>query len=264
MGGRKGGGVNSKVQAANEKKAANKASKDAEAARLREQQSALEWSEGSNQRSMAKKELASQKADEALRRKREKEALLQEEEAALGNDKTKKAVGSGMKAKQQAKKNKGRKKNDLSFLEDQLVSAADKKAIQKKREERLKKEAEEKKQKEKILQKEQELQNMDPLLKNTNDMLGNLDLDSGRNANIQRGIDFDASGVEGALQALGGSGASKDEHPEKRMKALHKAFEEKMMPQMKQDYPGLKMSQYKEKIFNIWKKSPENPMNMNI
>lgn len=263
MGGRKGGGVNSKVQAANEKKAANKAAKDAEATRLREQQSASEWSVGSNQRSMAKKELASQKADEALRRKREKEALLQEEEAALGNDKTKKALGSGMKVKQ-AKKNKGRKKNDLSFLEDELVSAADKKAKQKKRDERLKKEAEEKKQKEKILKKEQELQNLDPLLKNTNDMLGNLDLDSGRNANIQRGIDFDASGVEGALQALGGSGASKDEHPEKRMKALHKAFEEKMMPQMKQDYPGLKMSQYKEKIFNIWKKSPENPMNMNI
>ena len=33
------------------------------------------------------------------------------------------------------------------------------------------------------------------------------------------------------------------------------------MPQVKEDYPGLKLSQYKEKIFQLWKKSPENPAN---
>ena len=59
-----------------------------------------------------------------------------------------------------------------------------------------------------------------------------------------------------------GSGAVvEDEHPEKRMKALHKAFVAKMMPQMKDDFPGLRKTQYEEKIFQLWKKSPENPMN---
>ena len=45
------------------------------------------------------------------------------------------------------------------------------------------------------------------------------------------------------------------------MKALHMAFEERMMPEMKEQYPGLRKSQYKEKIFQLWKKSAENPMN---
>eukprot|EP00536_Pseudo-nitzschia_multiseries_P009044 jgi/Psemu1/306262/fgenesh1_kg.245_\ len=44
-------------------------------------------------------------------------------------------------------------------------------------------------------------------------------------------------------------------------KGLFKAYEERMMPEVKQDYPGLKLSQYKEKIFQMWKKSPENPAN---
>ncbi len=28
---------------------------------------------------------------------------------------------------------------------------------------------------------------------------------------------------------------------------------------MKEDYPGMKLSQYKDRIFEAWKKSPENP-----
>jgi hypothetical protein len=34
-----------------------------------------------------------------------------------------------------------------------------------------------------------------------------------------------------------------------------------MLPQIKQDFPGLKLSQYKQKLFDLWKKSPENPLN---
>lgn len=30
---------------------------------------------------------------------------------------------------------------------------------------------------------------------------------------------------------------------------------------MKEDLPGLKLSQYKDRIFEMWKKSPENPAN---
>ena len=30
---------------------------------------------------------------------------------------------------------------------------------------------------------------------------------------------------------------------------------------MKSDHPGLKLSQYKERIFELWKLAPENPKN---
>lgn len=68
-------------------------------------------------------------------------------------------------------------------------------------------------------------------------------------------------GITEALSALSTAapGANDDAHPEKRQKALHKAYVDKMMPVVKQDFPGLRMTQYQEKIFDMWKTSPENP-----
>jgi hypothetical protein len=51
-----------------------------------------------------------------------------------------------------------------------------------------------------------------------------------------------------------------DIHPEKRMKALHAAFEERRMRELVSEKPNLKRSQYKDMIFREWLKSPENPM----
>jgi hypothetical protein len=34
-----------------------------------------------------------------------------------------------------------------------------------------------------------------------------------------------------------------------------------MLPQVREDYPGLKLSQCKQKCFDLWKKSPDNPKN---
>jgi murein DD-endopeptidase MepM/ murein hydrolase activator NlpD len=69
-----------------------------------------------------------------------------------------------------------------------------------------------------------------------------------------------ATGLENAIDALavGGAGAE-DQHPEKRLKALYNAFFERNLPEMKESHPGLKLSQYKERIFEMWKTSPENP-----
>jgi hypothetical protein len=44
-------------------------------------------------------------------------------------------------------------------------------------------------------------------------------------------------------------------------KALFAAYTEQMLPMLKQDLPGLKLSQYKERIFDMWQKAPENPRN---
>mmetsp|Transcript_11382 Transcript_11382/g.27447 ORF Transcript_11382/g.27447 Transcript_11382/m.27447 type:complete len:91 (+) Transcript_11382:522-794(+) len=66
-----------------------------------------------------------------------------------------------------------------------------------------------------------------------------------------------AGGIDSALSALDVSGATN----EPTRKALYKAFEERKMVELKSELPGLKMSQYKDKIFSLWKKSPENPAN---
>jgi hypothetical protein len=73
----------------------------------------------------------------------------------------------------------------------------------------------------------------------------------------------DASGIDGALVALKLTetpAEAGDLHPEKRVKALHKAYEERRMVELKVEFPGLKLSQLKEKIFKEWQKAPENPL----
>jgi hypothetical protein len=45
------------------------------------------------------------------------------------------------------------------------------------------------------------------------------------------------------------------------LQALYNAYYERQLPIMKEDLPGLKLSQYKDRIFEAWKKSSENPAN---
>ena len=86
----------------------------------------------------------------------------------------------------------------------------------------------------------------------------------------ERSVDsYAASGVENALDLLSlaakGSGAANtdkaDRHPERRMKSAYAEFEEREMPILKQENPGLRLSQLKQMLQKKWKKSEENPMN---
>lgn len=52
-----------------------------------------------------------------------------------------------------------------------------------------------------------------------------------------------------------------DRHPERRMKAAFLAFEERMMPILKQQNPTLRLSQLKQLLRKEWMKSTENPIN---
>ena len=45
------------------------------------------------------------------------------------------------------------------------------------------------------------------------------------------------------------------------MKAAFKEFEEREIARLKEENPGLKLSQLKERAFQAWQKSPENPTN---
>jgi Coiled-coil domain-containing protein 124 /Oxs1 len=166
---------------------------------------------------------------------------LAQEEAALG-------PGGKPKPSSNIKKAKGGKKDDLSLL---LVVAAEKTSRQKKQAEL------EKKRKEELAAQERaakEKQALDPLLQNTNLMLEGA---VGREGNVQA-MEETLSGLDGALQTLNISVPGGDV---KGQRALHLAFEEKMLPIVKAEYPSLRLSQYKEKIFTMWKKSPENPQN---
>ncbi|KAJ3186589.1 hypothetical protein HDU85_007409 [Gaertneriomyces sp. JEL0708] len=79
--------------------------------------------------------------------------------------------------------------------------------------------------------------------------------------------EYAASGLDAALHLLdltATSGKQQDKlerHPEKRMKSAWAAFEEREMPRIKAENPGLRLSQYKQMLQKMWKKSPENPMN---
>ncbi|PNW73363.1 hypothetical protein CHLRE_14g629500v5 [Chlamydomonas reinhardtii] len=80
--------------------------------------------------------------------------------------------------------------------------------------------------------------------------------------NINRGIEgVDARGVDAALKVLTVKEEEQEKHPEKRMKAAWKAYEERMLPQLKEEKPGLKMSQYKDMLWKTWQKAPDNPLN---
>lgn len=87
------------------------------------------------------------------------------------------------------------------------------------------------------------------------------------NTNHVRNNDPDAlsaSGIDDALAILdiAARGEAAAGPPKSvNLKAAYAAFEEREMAKMKVDRPGLKLSQYKERIFALWGRSPENPKN---
>lgn len=77
-----------------------------------------------------------------------------------------------------------------------------------------------------------------------------------------------ASGIDAALAAVTEVTKTEeqkkqalDRHPERRIKAAYKAFEERRLSELKKEQPGLRLNQYEEIMHKEWKKSPENPMN---
>lgn len=71
-----------------------------------------------------------------------------------------------------------------------------------------------------------------------------------------------ATNIDEALTVLSSKADTEtDKHPEKRMKAAYKAYEDAELKIMKAENPSLKLSQMKQIIFKNWQKAPENPLN---
>ncbi|KAF9453696.1 DUF1014-domain-containing protein [Macrolepiota fuliginosa MF-IS2] len=84
---------------------------------------------------------------------------------------------------------------------------------------------------------------------------------------------FSATGIDNALElmevvtakmdkaSLGQQAAGLEKHPERRFKAAFEAYQERELPNVKQEHPGLRLQQYKELLYKQFQKSPENPFN---
>lgn len=94
-----------------------------------------------------------------------------------------------------------------------------------------------------------------------------LDNHGGSRVNRAVGVDdVDARSLEAAVAVMSVSGtgedASDDRYPERRARAAFAAYQERELPRLKSDRPGLKLSQYKELVWRAWQKAPENPIYM--
>ncbi|SCZ90302.1 BZ3500_MvSof-1268-A1-R1_Chr9g10783 [Microbotryum saponariae] len=91
---------------------------------------------------------------------------------------------------------------------------------------------------------------------------------------VEEPTSFSATGIDDALDMLslvtertdkayvGAQASSKvDSHPERRYKAAFEAYKANELPQMKKDYPGLRLQQYNERLYDAFKKHPDNPFN---
>ena len=77
---------------------------------------------------------------------------------------------------------------------------------------------------------------------------------------------INASGIENALDALSLAGGAAndtklDRHPERRYAAAYKVYEERRLPEVKTENPGLRRNQQIEVIRKEFEKSEENPFN---
>nr|GMC62372.1 coiled-coil domain-containing protein 124-like [Ipomoea batatas]GMC62528.1 coiled-coil domain-containing protein 124-like [Ipomoea batatas]GMC62536.1 coiled-coil domain-containing protein 124-like [Ipomoea batatas]GME14676.1 coiled-coil domain-containing protein 124-like [Ipomoea batatas]GME18867.1 coiled-coil domain-containing protein 124-like [Ipomoea batatas] len=222
-------GVNSKAEAARARKSAVESERKDREAREKEDQY---WrqAEGAKSRAAKKREEEAEKRAEAAAKKSEARRLAEQEEKELS------------KSLQKPDK----KANRVSIPVPKMTEAE----LRRRREEEqaaMQKKAEEEKRKQSRVAEEEEYERM-VLVTNTN-----------RDDSI-----IEARTVDEALAKMtvvDNLPVPVDKHPEKRLKASFKAFEEAELPKLKEEKPGLTHTQYKDLIWKLWKKSPDNPLN---
>ena len=71
-----------------------------------------------------------------------------------------------------------------------------------------------------------------------------------------------AAAIAAGLTSPGGKAVrADDKHPEKRMKAAFKGYEDRELPKLRAEFPTLRRSQLNELLFRNWSRSSENPLN---
>lgn len=240
-----------------EKKAKLQADKDARLAAEAEKEEAKKWEVGAKDNS--KQKAAAEKEMAKLKKKQEVAELIAQDEASTPSKTAKKTKKTG--------------KDDFDFLKAAL-NAQPKSKAQKEKEAREKKAAEKKKKDEEaraLKEARQEAEQAqlkriasrgiivdhgEDMMQPVNNRPVELETDDDVFVHDVRGID-DALGVfsfaDKATPVPQAGGSSR--------KAQYARFCDNLLPQLKEEYPGLKLSQYQERMFDAWKKSPENPDN---
>lgn len=227
--------------------------KELEKAKIKEQQYQEElarkaeeesWSQGVNQRAHKKDVQHREKQEERMRLQKEKYVQMQEEE-----------IYSNCQSR--PKSRYGRKNRDLDLLHEALSSVPKTKA-QKEKEQRekireanlfaqMKKEelTKERKQRE---ERENYLLSKKGIVKQEDLMDSNI---RSANRELFEEQSIYATGINDALDILN----------EKKATINYKEYYEKNLIVLKRETPGLRLSQYEEKIHKMWKVSFENPAN---
>ncbi|KQJ84037.1 coiled-coil domain-containing protein 124 [Brachypodium distachyon] len=223
-------GVNSKAEAARERRSAEESDRRQRAERAKEEEYWRE-AEGSKSRAARRKEEEAEKRAEAAARKAENRRLA-EAEAAAASAPSKTDARKAARVAAPAPK----------VTEAELVRRREEERL------RLEREAEAAKKRAARTAEEEEYERT-ILVANTNRDDSIIEASSVDEAIVRMSI-VDS---EAALPA--------DRHPERRLKASFKAFEEAELPRLKEEKPGLTLKQYKDMIWKLWKKSPDNPLN---
>lgn len=223
-------GVNSKAEDARARKSAAETERKERDAREKEDQY---WrnAEGEKPRSVKKREEDAEKRAETAARKAEARRLAELEEKEL----------------EKVNKKQEKKANRVSIPLPKVTEVE----LRRRREEeqaQILKRAEEAKKKQDRTQDEEDYEKM-VLVANTN-----------RDESI-----IEARSLEDAIAQMAvKDNLPIDKHPEKRLKASFKAFEEAELPRLKEEKPGLTHTQYKDMVWKLWKKSPDNPLNQAV
>jgi len=196
------------------------------------------WNEGTNKKKAKKADMEDEKQAEKMRKAKEMKELLEADEESMPT--------------KNVKKSKKRKDDDFAALQAALKSAPKTKAqkeAERKEEQKKQQKQEQQRQdlekREEMERREQErLQNIKKGLSYGHEDMMNVQVDNSLSAEDEEMY----NGIDDILLGLD-KGASSS--------AQGQAFQEfydAQLPNMKEEFPGLKMSQYKDKIFQLWRR----------
>ena len=199
------------------------------------------WNEGTNKRGTKKAQMEHEKQMEKMQKLKEKKELEEADNTALQNINIK------------AKKIRNKKGDNLDMLKESLKNAPKTKA---------QKEAEQKKQEK--LQKLAELERINAKIKEENELL-----EKEKQQNVQKGMVYEHDNImdmeiHNTLEEEGETITGIDNilHSFSTEESVsYNAFYQQQLPIMKNEYPGLRLTQYQQKIHLLWKKSPLNKNN---
>ncbi|XP_039143561.1 coiled-coil domain-containing protein 124 [Dioscorea cayenensis subsp. rotundata] len=221
-------GVNSKAEAARARKSATEMERKEQETRQKEDQYWRE-AEGSKSRSAKRREDEAEKRAEAAARKAETRKLAELEQKEL----------------ELAGKKPDKKANRVAIPVPKVteVELARQREVER---QRILQNAEVEKKKQSRMADEEEYERM-VLVTNSN-----------RDDSI-----IEAHSLDDAIASMAVTEPPlpPDRHPERRLKASFKAFEEAELAKLKEEKPGLTLTQYRDMIWKLWKKSPDNPLN---